>query len=143
MVIVVRASKSKRYRATVEVNSISRSIVWRGENTLTKNKDNQTFYRSYAKGEKKGVALSLKVQPRSSKCGPLGLIGLQFKWGVGAAPDNGAANKELIKTVAKYFDIPQSRVEILSGETSRSKVILLEGISTESIKLQLIVTDPK
>ncbi|OGH10505.1 MAG: hypothetical protein A2857_04375 [Candidatus Levybacteria bacterium RIFCSPHIGHO2_01_FULL_36_15] len=39
------------------------------------------------------------------------------------APVDGKANKALIKIIAKYFKISSSRIIIISGETSRQKII--------------------
>ena len=35
----------------------------------------------------------------------------------------GKANKELIDLLANYFRIPKSRIEIISGAKSRSKIV--------------------
>jgi uncharacterized protein (TIGR00251 family) len=39
----------------------------------------------------------------------------------------GKANRELVKTVAKYLNIPVSKIVISSGEKSRNKVLLISG----------------
>ena len=38
----------------------------------------------------------------------------------------GKANSAVIKAVAKHFKIPQSRVRITSGLSSRQKIIIIE-----------------
>ena len=43
--------------------------------------------------------------------------------GIKSKPQKGEANKELIKKLSKYFDVPQSQVRITSGEKSRKKLI--------------------
>ncbi|MDO8609657.1 MAG: DUF167 domain-containing protein [bacterium] len=40
-----------------------------------------------------------------------------------AAPDHGKANTSIIKLIAKYFKISQSKVNIISGLTSKEKII--------------------
>ncbi|MCL4679060.1 MAG: DUF167 domain-containing protein [Alphaproteobacteria bacterium] len=47
---------------------------------------------------------------------------------VTAAPEKGKANAALIKLLAKHWEIPKSAIEIVRGETSRVKVIEVEGI---------------
>ncbi len=42
---------------------------------------------------------------------------------VKAPPIAGKANAEIIKSLAKYFDISQSLIEIISGHMSKNKVI--------------------
>ncbi|KTD79319.1 DUF167 domain-containing protein [Legionella waltersii] len=42
-----------------------------------------------------------------------------------AKPDEGKANLELIKFVAKLFGVPKTDVKLLKGKSSRNKVLLL------------------
>ena len=43
--------------------------------------------------------------------------------GVMARPEKGKANEEVIKKIAKYFGVPKSFVRIISGATSRKKIV--------------------
>ena len=43
--------------------------------------------------------------------------------GVKAKPEKGKANEELVKKLAWHFKVPISSVRIVSGRTSRNKVI--------------------
>ena len=45
------------------------------------------------------------------------------------APVDGKANKELVETLADAFGVAKSRVEFKSGETSKTKRILLRDVS--------------
>lgn len=76
-----------------------------------------------------GVILNVKAQPRSSKSGIDGLLGDAVKVRIKCAPVDGKANKELVETLADAFDLPKSRVIFKSGETSKTKRLLLVGIS--------------
>lgn len=40
-----------------------------------------------------------------------------------APPREGKANEELIKTLAKFFKVPQSNVAIKHGTTGRKKIV--------------------
>ncbi len=42
-----------------------------------------------------------------------------------APPERGKANEEVVSLVARLFDLPASRVEVLRGLTSPDKVIRL------------------
>ena len=42
---------------------------------------------------------------------------------INAPPEKGRANKEIVKTLAKYFDTAVSKIKIVSGEKSKVKVI--------------------
>ena len=50
-----------------------------------------------------------------------------------AAPRDGEANAELVRTLAEFFDVPRSNVAILSGHRSRNKVVALSGIGADAI----------
>lgn len=85
-----------------------------------------------------GVILNVKAQPRSSKSGIDGLLGDAVKVRIKCAPVDGKANKELIETLAEVFDLPKSAVVFKSGETSKTKRILLKGITAECVQKHLI-----
>lgn len=46
---------------------------------------------------------------------------------VTAAPEKGKANAALLKLLSKHWGIPKSAIEIVRGETSRVKVLEIEG----------------
>jgi len=80
--------------------------------------------------EKNGNAVFVvKAQPRSSKSRICGAYNGGLKVSLKAAPVDDAANKECCELFSKVFHIPPSRVHIISGSTSRTKTIMLEGIS--------------
>ncbi len=81
-----------------------------------------------------GVVINVKAQPRSSKAGLDGLIGDAVKVRVRSAPVDGKANKELVETLADAFGLPKSRVSFKSGETSKTKRILLSGVSAAEVE---------
>lgn len=47
--------------------------------------------------------------------------------GIRSAPEKGKANQEIIQKLAKYFNVPQTSVFIVSGATSRKKIVLIEA----------------
>ena len=81
-----------------------------------------------------GVILNVKAQPRSSKAGIDGLLGDAVKVRIRCAPVDGKANKELIETLADAFDLPKSMVVFKSGETSKTKRILLKGVTSARVR---------
>jgi hypothetical protein len=46
---------------------------------------------------------------------------------VAAPPVEGAANEELIRTLARALGVPRSAVEIVSGDRSKSKRVRVRG----------------
>ena len=81
-----------------------------------------------------GVILNVRAQPRSSRSGLDGVLGDAVKVRIRCAPVDGKANKELIETLADAFGIAKSAVVFKSGETSKTKRILLRGVKVELVK---------
>lgn len=79
-----------------------------------------------------GIVLSIRVTPKSSRNEVTGLhtaadgaVSLAVK--VSAPPDNGKANRAVIEVLAKAFGLPKSAFALVSGETSRDKVVSVAG----------------
>ncbi|VAX30352.1 hypothetical protein MNBD_NITROSPIRAE02-533 [hydrothermal vent metagenome] len=77
---------------------------------------------------KKGIVLNIRVEPRSSRAGVVGLLGNVLKVKLTSAPVDGAANKQLVEVLSKFFSIKKGAVHILRGETSKNKVVEIEGL---------------
>jgi uncharacterized protein (TIGR00251 family) len=58
------------------------------------------------------------------------LIGDIIKIKLHAAPVGGAANEELIEVLSEVFGIKKRAIKIISGQSSRNKVIEIEGVDT-------------
>ena len=79
------------------------------------------------------MVLNVRAQPRSSRSGIDGVVGDAVKVRIRCAPVDGKANKELVETLADAFGVPKSSVVFRSGETSKTKRILLRGVSAEAV----------
>lgn len=75
------------------------------------------------------MVLNVRAQPRSSRSGVDGAVGDAVKVRIRCAPVDGKANKELVETLAEAFGVPKSSVVFKSGETSKTKRIMLRGVS--------------
>jgi uncharacterized protein (TIGR00251 family) len=88
-----------------------------------------------------GVTLAVRAQPGAKRTSIVGAYGAdadaQLKIAVQAPPPEGKANSALIAFLAEFFGVSKSKVEIVSGELSRSKVLLLRGVSLEEAKKRL------
>ena len=84
-----------------------------------------------------GVIVNVRAQPRSSRAGVDGLQGDALKVRLRSAPVDGKANREIIETLADAFSLAKSRVEFKSGETSKTKRLLLKGISAAEFSERL------
>ncbi|MDY6790487.1 MAG: DUF167 domain-containing protein [Thermodesulfobacteriota bacterium] len=78
-----------------------------------------------------GVIFKIFVQPRSSKNMISGLYRDALKIKLMAPPVGGAANKMCIKYLAKCLKVPKSSLEIVSGQTSRTKQVLYKSDGVE------------
>lgn len=81
--------------------------------------------------------VSIYVQPRASKTVVAGMHDGCVKIRLAAPPVDGAANAALVEFVAEQLGVAKSRVRIVSGTTSRRKVIEVEGVSTEQLSQAL------
>jgi uncharacterized protein (TIGR00251 family) len=50
-----------------------------------------------------------------------------------APPVDGAANEALVKFLADTLSVAKSQIEIVSGHTSRDKVLRISGVSDEDV----------
>ena len=89
---------------------------------------------SYLTETPEGVILNVRAQPRSSRSGLDGFLGDAVKVRIRCAPVDGKANKELVETLADAFGLPKSAVVFKSGETSKTKRILLRGVAAERVR---------
>ena len=64
-----------------------------------------------------------RVKPKAKEDKVIKLSDTNFKVWVKAAPEKGKANRAVIKTLADYFNIGQSDIEIISGSTSKLKIV--------------------
>ena len=84
---------------------------------------------------KDGVTIAVRAQPGAKKTAIVGVYGegaaAQLKIAVQAPPIEGRANEALVHFLAATFGIPRARVELVTGELSRSKVFLLRGVTEE------------
>ena len=90
--------------------------------------------RSGNKGAFESVTLSVRIQPRASKNEIVTMEGGGIKIRLTAPPIDGAANEALVKFLADALSIPKSHVEIVSGHSSRGKVLRISGRSIAEVK---------
>jgi hypothetical protein len=73
------------------------------------------------------LEVRLRVQPRASRDEFSEVQGDWLRVRVKASPVEGKANLALRRFVADAFGVPQSRVEILAGDQSRGKRVLIRA----------------
>ena len=89
--------------------------------------------------QQSGLTFSVRVVARASSSGIVGEYDGALRVRVAAPPVEGAANKELIKVLAKSFELPLKAVEIISGLNSKSKTVRIQGADAAKLE-QLILS---
>jgi len=87
----------------------------------------------YLSTHDEGVVIHIRVVPKASRSKIAGQHGDELKIMVKAPPSEGQANKELLRFLAKSLGVSNSRIQLLSGETSRSKRVLIRSIPIEEM----------
>jgi hypothetical protein len=84
-----------------------------------------------------GVCLSLKVQPRASRneIGEAANGELRIK--VTAPPVDAAANEAVLRLLAGCLDCPRGSLQLLRGQTSRHKQVLVRSLTSEAVLRKL------
>lgn len=77
------------------------------------------------------MTFAVRVQPRASKSGVAGELDGVLKIRLTSPPVEGQANEELIRLLAKLFDAPRQRIAIISGQTSKNKIVSVSGFSVD------------
>jgi uncharacterized protein (TIGR00251 family) len=75
------------------------------------------------------VEFQVRVIPRASKTEIIGEMAGAVKVRISSPPVDGAANAELVKLFAKTLGVAKSNVEIVSGQTSKTKRIRINGVT--------------
>jgi len=88
-------------------------------------------------GAQPAARFAIRVQPRSSRTGIDGMHAGALRVRVNAPPVDGAANDAVIETLAKALGVPKRSVTIVSGATSRSKVVEIAGLTAAGMRMRL------
>jgi uncharacterized protein (TIGR00251 family) len=88
-------------------------------------------------GKPASVRFAVRVQPRSSRTGVDGVHGDAIRIRVNAPPVDGAANDAVIEVMAKTLGAARRDITIVSGESSRSKIIEVSGMTAAAVRAAL------
>jgi len=91
-----------------------------------------------------GVRVSVRLTPKGRRDAVEGLAataagGAEIRASVTAVPENGKANKAVIKLLSKTWKVPKTSIDLISGETDRHKVFMISG-DAKSILLRIAHT---
>ena len=88
----------------------------------------------------RGLTFAVRVVPRAARSEIAGEYNGALRVRVTASPVKGAANRELIRVLAKSFKLSQNAIEIVSGLNSKSKVVRILGAEAARLK-QLMASE--
>jgi uncharacterized protein (TIGR00251 family) len=69
------------------------------------------------------MKIFIQVKPKAKEEKVIKISDTNFKIWVKEPPEKGRANSAVIKALADYFGINQSNIQIVSGSTSKLKII--------------------
>jgi len=75
----------------------------------------------YRRRDDGSVELNVHAQPGAGRTQITGRHGDALKIRVAVPPEHGRANEALVKVLATSFGVPESAVELVSGDKSRTK----------------------
>src|SRR5690242_19432089 len=89
--------------------------------------------------EKDGaVTFRVGVQPRASRDEAAGEHDGAIKLRITAPPVDGKANEAIRRLIARLVGVSQSAVEIVSGQSSRDKLIRVHGVTAVQVRARLL-----
>lgn len=56
---------------------------------------------------------------------------------VAEPPEDGRANEAVLRLLAQTLDVPRATVTLVSGHSSRDKIVVLDGVEQEHIERML------
>lgn len=78
-----------------------------------------------------GILVDVKVNTKASNTSVVGIANDRLKIKLNAVPEDGKANKELIKFFSKKLKISKQKIEIVKGFTSSLKTVLFAGLDRD------------
>ena len=79
----------------------------------------------------------MRVQPRASRNEIVARDGASLRVRVTAPPADGAANEAVRDLLAEALDRPRSDVTIVRGQSARTKLVRVTGLSPEELRVRL------
>lgn len=85
-----------------------------------------------------GVVVRVHVQPKARREQIIGLHADRIKLAVTEPPDKGKANEAVIRLLATTLNLAASKVELLRGQTSRQKDLLVRDCAISDVRASLL-----
>ena len=94
--------------------------------------------KSHYRWDRESLWLNCFIQPRASRDEIVGIHDQQLKIRLTSPPVDGKANTQLIVFLAKQFGVVKNKIQLVSGESSRRKILMIDA-PTKLPKRALIV----
>jgi uncharacterized protein (TIGR00251 family) len=94
----------------------------------------------FAQDVSDGCTLSVRVHPGARKNGITGTHAGAVKIALTTPPTDGRANEALIALLAELLRLPRARITLLTGATSRTKLLSITGKSAAEVTAALLDT---
>lgn len=78
--------------------------------------------------DKDGYTIKVYVKPGSKTSGIEGFEGDMLKIKLRAQPFEGSANEELLEMLSEILKVPESKLKIIKGKSSRYKIVKIKGV---------------
>jgi len=85
-----------------------------------------------------GCRIEIKAVPNAPRSEVVGWLGEALKVKIHAPALEGKANQELCGFLAKKLGLPKRSVRLAQGDTSRRKLIQIDGLSREEVERLLV-----
>jgi hypothetical protein len=92
---------------------------------------------AYAEPHAVGVLIRVKVQPRATRTAVEGPLGNELKIRIAAPPVDDAANAALLRFLAECLDCPRGHVQLVRGQKSRNKILVIAGATVAAVAAAL------
>jgi uncharacterized protein (TIGR00251 family) len=87
--------------------------------------------------EPRTIRLFLRVSPGAGRASVVGRYGDAWKVRVTAPPERGRANDDVVGLIASSVGVARPDVRLVSGASSRDKVVELTGVTVEEAERRL------
>lgn len=83
------------------------------------------------------MAVRVKVQPKAARSEVVGFRESVLQVRVAAVPEKGKANDTLVALLSDRFEVAKKDIQIVSGHTSRNKLVIVGGLSISDLRGRL------
>jgi uncharacterized protein (TIGR00251 family) len=93
---------------------------------------------TWASANSEGVVLLLHCQPGAKASRVIGVHDERLKLQLQAPPLENRANEALVAWLSQQLGVSRRQIELVSGQTSRKKRVLVRGVTLEGVRKLLV-----